>query len=480
MIIQNKKTVTMTGLVAAFCVLGACYGGKAHQNYNLDTLKSQENIVPIAIIGSGPAGLSAAIYGARANRATLVIEGAEPGGLLTRTTAVENWPGEVSIQGPDIVRKMREHAEHLGVNFLADTVESVDFSTWPFAITTGDGITIHALTVIIATGANPRKLGITGEELSGVSSCAVCDAPFFKGRDVAVVGGGDSAAEEAIQLATFVKSVTVLVRGEQMRAAASMQDRLKAYENIRVMYNAQPIEILGDGQKVTGVQLLNSKTKEQSTLTVGGVFLAVGHVPNTALFEGQIALEAGGYVSLKGRSQETSVAGVFAAGDVEDHVYRQARVAEGSGVKAALDAETFLQNIGFTTGIGKKLAPNMFRSGVKKNVGGTGAVRVLESLEDFNTMIASNEGLLILDFYADYCPSCLHMLPAFESLASEYSGTVEFAKVDAEKAVDLVTKFYVTKVPCMLVFSQGKLVGRYNQAMDKKELRAFVDGFLQS
>lgn len=478
MIIENKKTVTITGLVAAFCVLGACYGGKAHQEYNLDSLKTQENIMPIVVIGSGPAGLSAAIYGARANRATLVIEGSEPGGLLTRTTAVENWPGEVSIQGPDIVRKMREHAEHLGVNFLADSVESVDFSTWPFQITTGDGVVLKALTVIIATGANPRKLEIPGEELSGVSSCAVCDAPFFKGQDVAVVGGGDSAAEEAIQLATFVKSVTILVRGPQMRAAASMQERLKSYENVRVMYNVQPIEVLGDGQKVTGVLLSNTKTKEQSSLNVGGVFLAIGHIPNTALFEGKIALEEGGYVKLKGRSQATSVEGVFAAGDVEDHVYRQARVAEGSGVKAALDAETFLQNIGFTTAVGKKLAPRIFKSGLKPSPS-TGAVRALESLNDFNALVASNNGLVILDFYADYCPSCLHMLPAYEAVASEYAGMVEFAKVDAEKAIDLVAKFYVTKVPCLLVFSEGKLIGRYNQVMDKKELRDFVDGFMQ-
>lgn len=477
MAIQHKKLLSVTGLVAAFCVLGACYGSKAHREYNLDMLQEKENVVPIVIIGSGPAGLSAAIYGARANRDTLVIEGSEPGGLLTKTTKVENWPGEVSIQGPEIVKKMREHAAHLGVNFLADTVENVDFTQWPFVITTDDGLTIHALTVIIATGANPRKLDIPGEDLSGVSSCAVCDAPFFKNEDVVVVGGGDSAVEEAIQLATAgVQSVTVLVRGPQMRAAASMQERLKDYENIQVQYNVQPIQVIGDGDKVTGLKVIDAKTKAESEIVTGGVFLAVGHIPSTQLFQGKIDLDAGGYIQLRGRSQETSVEGVFAAGDVEDHVYRQARVAEGSGVKAALDAEGFLQKIGFTTGIGRKLASNSFKAGPKRS--GAGAIHILESLDEFNALIEAHEGIVILDFYTDTCPSCLHMLPAFESLASEYMDTVAFAKVDAEKATDVVTKFYVAKVPCLLVFSQGKLVGRYNQMMDKKELRQFVDGFL--
>jgi thioredoxin reductase (NADPH) len=476
MVIQHKKLLTLTGIVAAACILGACYGTKSHRAYNLDALNEKQNIVPIVIIGSGPAGLSAGIYGARANRQTLIIEGNEPGGLLTKTTTVENWPGEVSIQGPEIVKKMRDHAVHLGVSFLADSVENVDLTQWPFVITTGDGVEIHALTLIIATGANPRKLNIPGEDLSGVSSCAVCDAPFFKNEEVAVVGGGDSAVEEAIQLATFAKSVTIFVRGSQMRAAASMQDRLKDYANISVLYNVQPKEVLGDGEKVTGVLLVDSKDKSEREFPVNGVFLAVGHIPSSALFKGKIDLDANGYIMLQGRSQETSVEGVFAAGDVEDHIYRQARVAEGSGVKAALDAEGFLQKIGFTTSIGKELIDNTFKVGIKR--GGISAV-VLESLDEFNALIEQSEGLVVLDFYADYCPSCLHMLPAFESLASEYEGTVTFAKVDAEKATDLVTKFYVTKVPCLLVFSEGKLVGRYNQMMDKKELREFVDQFLK-
>lgn len=475
MIIEHKKLLSVSGIVVALCLLGACYGTKAHRQYNLDVLEKVENIRPIVIIGSGPAGLSAGIYGARANRETLIIEGNEPGGLLTKTTTVENWPGEVSIQGPDIVKKMREHAEHLGVSFLADSVESVDLSQWPFVITTGDGLELHALTLIIATGANPRKLNIPGEDLSGVSSCAVCDAPFYTKEDeVAVVGGGDSAIEEACWLARYAKSVTILVRGPKMRAAASMQDRLKDYPSIKVLYNVQPQEVLGDGEKVTGVRLMDAAGNEQE-LAISGLFLAIGHIPNSQLFKGQIDLDGNGYIMLRGRSQETSVEGVFAAGDVEDHVYRQARVAEGSGVKAGLDAESFLQKIGFTSQVSEKLASHIFRSGAKS----AGAIHILESIEDYNTLMEQSDCLVILDFYADYCPSCLHMLPAFESLASEYEGTVTFAKVDAEKAVDLVAKFYVTKVPCMLVFSKGKLVGRYNQVMDKKELREFIDQFLQ-
>ncbi len=479
MIIKHKNILGISGLVVAMCVLGACFGTKAAREYDVEGLNKIENIRPIVVIGSGPAGLSAAIYGARANRSTLVIEGNEPGGLLTKTTTVENWPGEVSIQGPDIVKKMREHAEHLGVDFLTDTVQDVDFTQWPFVITTGDGETIHALTVIIATGANPRKLNIPGEELSGVSACAVCDAPFFKNEEVAVIGGGDSAVEEAIQLASFAKSVTILVRGKEMRAAASMQDRLKEYPKISIRYNTKPLEVVGDGDKVTGLLVHNVDKNANETLPFSGIFLAIGHIPNSQLFEGKIDLDEGGYIKLHGRSQETSVEGVFAAGDVEDHVYRQARVAEGSGVKAALDAENFLQKIGFSTARGAQLKSNLFRVD-RAHKSPHAILHVLESAKDFDELVAKAQGIVILDFYADYCPSCLHMLPAYEAVAGEYVGQVEFAKVNAEKAIDLVAKFYVERVPCLLVFSNGKLIGRYNQAMDKNELREFVNQFLKS
>ena len=293
-----------------------------------------------------------------------MIDGPVPGGLLTKTTEVQNWPGNISIQGPEIVNNMKMHAKHLGAHFLSDAVEKVDFSQWPFLITTVDGQQIYALSVVIATGGSPRKLKIKGEEEyegKGITSCAVCDAPFYKGEKVVVVGGGDSAIEEATHLSAFAKEITILVRKDAMRAAASMQARLKGYPNINILYNVEPKEIIGDGTKVTGISLYNSATKTTELFPATGVFLAIGHDPNTQVFKGQLPLDDDGYIAVKGRSQATVIPGVFAAGDVEDKVYRQARVAEGSGVRAALDAERFLREIGFDAAAQQAIDAQIYR-----------------------------------------------------------------------------------------------------------------------
>ena len=229
---------------------------------------------------------------------------------------------------------------------------------WPFRIITEGGQTIHALSVTISTGANPRKLNIPGEDAywgSGVTSCATCDAPFFKGEEVVVIGGGDSAVEEAMQLSKYASQVTVLVRSNKMRAASRMQNRLKEYKNVAVHYNLSPKEIVGDGTKVTGIKLHNSVTQKDSVMPISGVFLATGHDPNTKLFECQISLTKTGHIELDTRTQQTSMPGVFAAGDVADNRYRQAIVSAGDGVKAALDAIQFLQEIGLNPDISELL-----------------------------------------------------------------------------------------------------------------------------
>ena len=303
----------------------------------------------IAILGSGPAGLTAAIYAARANLAPVVIEGLAPGGQLTQTAEIENFPGfPEPIGGLELMDRMRRQAERLGVRFVTDEAESVSFADAPggahrVALAfTGDTIETRAL--IVATGASARYLGLPSEQAlkgHGVSGCATCDGAFFKGRDVAVVGGGDTALADALYLARLCKSVTVVHRRGAFRAAKATSDRVLATANIAVKWDSVVDEVLDVSAKtVTGLRLRNVKTGEVSTLPVDGVFIAIGHSPNTALFKGLLELDEAGYIVAEhGR---TNVPGVFAAGDVQDSRYRQAVAAAGSGCVAALEAERYL------------------------------------------------------------------------------------------------------------------------------------------
>ena len=303
----------------------------------------------VTIIGSGPAGLTAAVYTARANLEPLVIEGIEAGGQLMLTTEVENYPGFVDgIMGPELMENMRAQAARFGAEFLTDNVTEVDFSRRPFTITTADG-TVTSDTVIISTGASAMMLGVPGEkELlgHGVSTCATCDGFFFRDHELVVVGGGDSAMEEANFLTRFATKVTVVHRRDTLRASKIMQDRAMANPKIEFVWDSVVTEIFGNG-KVAGVRLKNLKTGEETELPTGGVFVAIGHTPNTKLFEGQLEL-AGGYIATRTEDTQTSVPGVFAAGDVVDFRYRQAITAAGMGCMAAIDAERYLEGMPIT------------------------------------------------------------------------------------------------------------------------------------
>ncbi|MGH2756811.1 MAG: thioredoxin-disulfide reductase [Actinomycetota bacterium] len=298
----------------------------------------------VVIIGSGPAGLTAAVYAARANLEPLLIEGVEAGGQLMLTTDVENYPGFVDgIMGPELMERMRKQAARFGTEVLTDNVTSVDLSSAPFEVKTSSE-TFSTHSVIIATGASARMLGVPGErELlgHGVSTCATCDGFFFKDHELLIVGGGDSAMEEAIFLTKFASKVTVVHRRNSLRASKIMQDRAMANEKIDFIWDSVITEIFGNG-KVAGARLKNLKTGEESEVSAGGVFVAIGHIPNTQLFEGQLDL-SGGYIVTEGDDTLTSVPGVFAAGDVVDFRYRQAITAAGMGCMAAIDAERFLE-----------------------------------------------------------------------------------------------------------------------------------------
>ncbi|NIM25753.1 MAG: thioredoxin-disulfide reductase [Nitrosopumilaceae archaeon] len=297
----------------------------------------------VVIIGAGPSGYTAGIYCSRAGYDTLILSGILPGGQLVNTTEVENYPGfENGIMGPDLMIEMRKQTQRMGTTIVDDEAINVDFRQSPFKILTGSE-EYEGKAVIIATGANPRKLGLEGEQTfagKGVSYCATCDGPFFRNQELIVVGGGDSAIEEATFLTKFATTVHLVHRRDELRASKVMQERAFGNEKIKFHWDSQIMDIKGD-QKVKQTVIKNIKTNEETTLDVGGVFVAIGHVPNTQLFKNQIDLDEEGYIVLKNKTH-TNIEGVFAAGDVHDRTYRQAITAAGFGCMAAIDVDKYL------------------------------------------------------------------------------------------------------------------------------------------
>lgn len=312
------------------------------------------------VVGSGPAGCTAAIYAARANLEPIMVRGLQPGGQLTITTDVENYPGFAeTIQGPWLMEQMEEQAKNVGTVILEDTIESADLSKRPFTLVGDSGDTYTCDTLIICTGASARWLGLESEQTFqglGVSACATCDGFFYRGKEVAVIGGGNTAVEEALYLTNHATKVTLIHRRDELRSEKILQDRAAANPKIEIVWDTVLEEILGnegggDGLAlggsmtppgVTGLRLKNVKTNEVSELNVDGVFIAIGHSPNTGLFKGQLDMDEGGYIITKPGSPQTSISGVYAAGDVQDHTYQQAVTAAGTGCMAALEVERFI------------------------------------------------------------------------------------------------------------------------------------------
>lgn len=305
----------------------------------------------LIILGSGPAGYTAAVYAARANLKPVVITGIQPGGQLTTTTEVDNWPGDVEgLQGPDLMVRMQQHAERFDTEMVYDHINDVDLSSRPI-ILKGDNGTYTCDSLIIATGATAMYLGLESEETfmgRGVSACATCDGFFYKGQNVAVIGGGNTAVEEALYLSHIAEHVTLVHRRDSLRAEKILQDKLLAKDNISVEWDHTLEEVLGDDSGVTGMRIASTKGEGSKNVELQGVFIAIGHKPNTDIFAGQLDMKDG-YIKIasgtEGNATATTVEGVFAAGDVADHIYRQAVTSAGAGCMAALDAERFLDNL---------------------------------------------------------------------------------------------------------------------------------------
>ncbi len=442
--------------------------------FNLDKLKGKDNIVPFLVLGSGPASLSAALYGARAKIMTVVLRGNKPGGQLTGTSYIENWPGVGRVRGTEVMQDLKEQAAKFGALMVDDVAESIDFSQWPYKVTTEEGNVMYALAIMVGTGSTPRRLYIPGEEEywgRGVTTCAICDAPYHKGHHVVVVGGGDSAMEEAIELAAYAEKVSVLVRGESAKASPSMIERALSGHNVEILYNKVITEIKGDKEHVTSINLLDTQTNQITSMNVRGVFLGIGHDPNTDLVKGVIECTSSGHIKIGPKNHWTSQQGVVAAGDVSDDRYKQAGVAAGDGIKAGLDVVWWLSELGYNNQLQEKLEPFFFtQKGVQRV-----ELTEIESLQEYEDIVSDvGDSIVILDFFTPYCPSCMHMIPVIEWVLGKFPGKVECYKIDASMAFDLVKTFKVPDVPYLVFIKHGNVIGKVKKEMNRAEFYTYV------
>lgn len=457
------------------------------------TSPTVENLV---VIGSGPAGYTAAIYAARANLKPVVFEGFQagglPGGQLMTTTEVENFPGfPDGVTGPQLMDRMKAQAVRWGAELFTEDVTFVDLSQRPFIIRSEER-EIRAHSIVIATGATAKRLGLPQEHTfwsRGITACAICDGatPIFRGTELAVVGGGDTAAEESVYLTKYGSHVHMLVRGEKMRASKAMQDRVLNNPKITVHWNTEPIDVYGETDHMKGVHLRNTKTGEESQLHVKGLFYAIGHSPNTSLFKGQLELDDVGYIKTQHGSVETSVEGVFAAGDVQDHEFRQAITAAGTGCMAAMLAERWLSV--------NNLVQEFRQAEVVEEVAaGTPAetiVVVPESESDFDPLVTHHVGgfalrklyhesdrLIMVKYASPQCGPCHTLKPILKKVVDEFNDKIHYVEIDIEQEPEIAEAGGVTGTPTIQFFKDKGLVGELKGVKQKSQYRELIEQHL--
>ncbi|MDH6099049.1 thioredoxin-disulfide reductase [Anabaenopsis sp. FSS-46] len=449
-----------------------------------------ENLV---IIGSGPAGYTAAIYAGRANLKPVVFEGFEmgglPGGQLMTTTEVENFPGfPQGITGPELMDQMKAQAERWGAQLYTEDVISVDLSQHPFIVRSQER-ELKTHSIVIATGATAKRLGLPSEHKfwsRGISACAICDGatPIFRGAELAVIGAGDSAAEESIYLTKYGSKVNLLVRSDKMRASKAMQDRVLSSPKIEVHWHTEAVDIFGDGQ-MSGVKVRNNQTGEEREIHAKGLFYAIGHSPNTALFKGQLELDDVGYIVTKNGSVETSVEGVFAAGDVQDHEFRQAITAAGTGCMAAMLAERWLSS--------RNLITEFHQSATVENELEPQTTNKTEAQEEagFNLQATRHEGgyalrklfhesdrLLVVKYVSPGCGPCHTLKPILNKVVDEFTGKIHFVEIDIDKDPQIAENAGITGTPTIQLFKHQELLKEVKGVKQKSDYRQMISSYL--
>ncbi len=449
-----------------------------------------ENVV---IIGSGPAGYTAAIYAGRANLKPFVFEGLQagglPGGQLMTTTEVENFPGfPTGVMGPALMDLMKSQAERCGAELFTEDVTSVDFSNRPF-IVKSEYREVQAHSIIIATGATALRLHLPNESLfwnKGISACAICDGaiPMFKGVELAVVGGGDTAAEEAIFLTKYGSKIHLLVRREQMRASKVMQDRVLNHPSIEVHWHTTPVDVYGNGV-IQGIKLRDTVSNEERDLPVSGLFYAIGHKPNTDLFKGQLELDETGYIITKGKSTKTSIEGVFACGDVQDHEYRQAITAAGSGCMSALEAERWLSAAGLTQEFHAPAPaeqsevvhkPEQVSHVTELVIGNDISVdqTYFEGSVSLRQLYHETHKLIVVKYTAEHCGPCHVLKPILKKVTDEFAGQICVVDIDIEADPEIAESAGVIGTPTIQFFQNKEMVGEMRGMKQKSEYRQAI------
>lgn len=435
----------------------------------------KKNIVPVAVIGSGPAGLTAALYTARAHLPTVVFTGQDIGGQMTEARYVENWPSKRKDSGANIMKDMEEQVKHFGAHLLHNQVTEVNFNVWPYELLLDNDDRVHALSVIIATGGVQKKLNIPGVQEfwgKGIGICSICDAPFDKGKEVALLGSTDITCDMALQLKEFAKHVYVLVPGSHMEAAAINQKYLKETPNISVFYNVRVAQIKGEKDKVSSVVFDDRQTGEQKELPIQSFYFAIGFIPNTALFKKALLLNKDNYIQVDQR-QQTSKKLIYAAGTVIDSLYQKGLISAAMGAQAAIQLIEQMQVCGFTDDLERKLEPSYYKINEKEEL-----IQKATTLQEVNALIKFN-GIVVAEFYGQNCPSCKAMAPVAEQIAKEYKDRVKFIKADMQEISELVDELKLKKIPTFCIFANGKEIARQDSIADRKALAALLDDAIQ-
>ncbi|NJL09615.1 MAG: thioredoxin-disulfide reductase [Calothrix sp. SM1_7_51] len=447
-----------------------------------------ENLV---IIGSGPAGYTAAIYAGRANLKPLVFEGFQagglPGGQLMTTTEVENFPGfPQGITGPDLMDNMKAQAERWGAQLYTEDVVEVDFSQRPFTVRSTER-EVKAHSIVIATGATAKRLGLPSEHQfwsRGISACAICDGatPIFHGAELAVIGAGDSALEEAVYLTKYGSKVNLLVRSDTMRASKAMQDRALENPKIQIHWNTEAVDVFGSGP-MEGIHIRNNKTGEQSELRVKGLFYAIGHNPNTQLFKGKLELDEVGYIVTKHGSVETSIEGVFAAGDVQDHEFRQAITAAGTGCMAAMLAERWLSANSLIQEFHQQVrTPDNELEHQQPKAATPGEFNITSTRHEggfaLRKLFHESDRLIVVKYVSPGCGPCRTLKPILSKVVDEYDGKIHFVEIDIDRDRDIAENAGISGTPTIQFFKDKELVKEVKGVKQKTEYRQMIDSNL--
>ena len=469
-------------VLCLFFLIGCLKFGVEKNNlhaFDLNKVIFDQKTYPIVIIGGGIGGLTAAIYCSQANLKTILLEGPRPGGAITMSHSVRNWPGEIEITGKDLAQKIKKQAIENGAQILKEMVVDVDFSQWPYLITTknletAESKTIKALSCIIAMGAKPNFLEVPGEREywgCGVIHCAICDGPLYKDKIVAVVGGGYAAISEANYLSNIAKKVLILVRRDEFRAKGKVVKEVTEKSNVQVLYNTVVKEIKGDGKKITHVIAFDKKENKQKEIQIDGLFLAIGSTPNSKILQNQLELDQNGYIILK-KDQETTKKGIFAMGDIANPKFKQAISAAGDGCKAALQAQWFLEKIGYDPA---QVKAEIEKVEVTTKEISEAKVIEIEDEEEFKKIVLQSKIPVVVDFYATWCIPCQTMAPIFKKLVQNFEGKVKFVKIDVAKNKNLAQKMEIVSVPTFVFIKDGNTIKRLNGARDFESFKKLVE-----